>query len=202
MMKHFYDSIQGWFDFQDPYSYAVERAPIDRESVFVEVGSWLGKSSAFMGTEILNSRKSIQFHCVDTWEGTPGEDIHTSIKEHLPTTLMETFLHNIEPVQDAITIHKCLSIEAAKEFSDYSIDFLWIDAGHTYEDVMSDLIAWFPKLKLGGMIGGHDYTRDWPGVVKAVNNFFKDKYWVYQVFPSSWIVTVDKISPELSTSIT
>jgi hypothetical protein len=56
-----------------------------------------------------------------------------------------------------------LSVEAAKQFEDGYFDFVYIDANHTYESVIADLEAWYPKVRKGGMIAGHDYlnfTRD------------------------------------------
>ena len=66
-MNHFYEQIQGWFDFEDLYSDVVKTFP--EESHFVEVGSWKGKSASFMAVEIHNSKKQIKFDCVDTWNG-------------------------------------------------------------------------------------------------------------------------------------
>jgi predicted O-methyltransferase YrrM len=58
------------------------------------------------------------------------------------------------------------SAGAASKFEDGSVDFVWIDAGHEYEEVKADIEAWMPKLKRGGVMGGDDYPFD--GVSKAV----------------------------------
>lgn len=62
-------------------------------------------------------------------------------------------------------------------FEDDYFDFIYIDADHTYEAVKSDLESWYPKLKKGGIMSGHDYvevTTSVPfGVVQAVNEFLK-----------------------------
>ena len=76
-MDHFYNSIHGYFDFQNIYTAAVNAAPQDGAH-FVEVGSWKGTSSAYMAVEIVNSKKNILFDCVDTWEGTAMEHDHDS----------------------------------------------------------------------------------------------------------------------------
>lgn len=60
-MEHFYNNIQGWFDFENIYRKIVYNSPIDNISHFVEIGSWLGKSSSFMAVEILNSKKSVNY---------------------------------------------------------------------------------------------------------------------------------------------
>jgi hypothetical protein len=51
---------------------------------------------------------------------------------------------------------------------------VYIDASHEYEYVKQDILNWLPKVKLGGIICGDDYTRGWPGVVLAVNEIFGD----------------------------
>mgnify|MGYP003349871615 CR=1 FL=1 len=70
-MQHFYENIgpENWFNYQDLYRMVVEKYPSG--SHFIEVGSWKGRSSAFMAVEIINSGKNIKFDCVDTWEGSP-----------------------------------------------------------------------------------------------------------------------------------
>jgi len=65
------------------------------------------------------------------------------------------------------------STEASKDFEDNSLDYVYIDAGHTYDDVINDLNAWCPKVKIGGMVAGHDY---WVADVrKAVNDFLTNR---------------------------
>jgi hypothetical protein len=53
------------------------------------------------------------------------------------------------------------SVEAAKQFEDGYFDFIYIDADHTYDGVTADLKAWYPKVRKGGMIAGHDYHNDY-----------------------------------------
>jgi hypothetical protein len=62
------------------------------------------------------------------------------------------------------------TVEAAKKFADGSIDFIWVDAGHEYDEVLADLQAWWPKLKAQGIIGGDDFPME--GVERAVKEFF------------------------------
>jgi hypothetical protein len=57
-MEHFYNSIEGWFQFHNIYNRAVDEATND--SHFVEVGAWKGKSSAYLAVIIANSGKQIK----------------------------------------------------------------------------------------------------------------------------------------------
>jgi predicted O-methyltransferase YrrM len=168
-MDHFYENIKGWFDFQDVYTTMVNTASHGMH--FVEVGAYYGKSAAYMAVEIINSGKDIKFDCVDTWDFVPSQ---TEISQEMCEGLYEIFLKNIEPVKNKITPIKALSWDGAAFYEDNSLDFVFIDAAHDYESVKKDINAWFPKVKKGGVIAGHDYT--WcADVQKAVNEFFKGK---------------------------
>ncbi len=73
------------------------------------------------------------------------------------------------------------SEDAIGHIEDESLDFLYMDGNHQYEFVKKDIELYYPKIKKGGVIGGHDYTsspeteREGFGVFKAVNEFFKKK---------------------------
>jgi glycosyltransferase involved in cell wall biosynthesis len=181
-MNHIYNQQQFgevWFNYPNLYKSMVERFPSG--SKFVEIGSWKGMSSAFLAVEIANSNKDIDFYCVDTWGGSVEHEqygIDTS-------SLYDTFLDNMSPLQKYYKAIRAQSLQAVKQFEDKSLDFIFIDASHEYEDVREDIIAWIPKLKEGGVIAGHDYINDdFPGVKKAVHEVLSnikviDTCWVY-----------------------
>ena len=68
---------------------------------------------------------------------------------------------------------------AADEFENQSLDIVYIDGDHTYEGVLKDLAAWFPKVRRGGIICGDDIG--WPGVRRAVDEFFLNLGKEYQI---------------------
>jgi predicted O-methyltransferase YrrM len=63
-MKHFYQNIQGWFNFQNLYTYVVDRLP--NNSHIVEIGAWKGASTAYLAVECINSNKNIKIDVIDT----------------------------------------------------------------------------------------------------------------------------------------
>ena len=145
-VEHIYEQEQfgeNWFTYPNLYSSIVKKFPSG--SKFVEVGSWKGKSSAYMSVEIANSGKNIDFCCIDIWEDGSGP------------LLYETFINNMNPVENYYHHLKMPSLEAVKQFEDNSLDFVFIDASHEYEDVKADILAWIPKVKPGGILAGHDY---------------------------------------------
>jgi GT2 family glycosyltransferase/predicted O-methyltransferase YrrM len=168
-MEHFYKELgENWFTYPNLYSYVVNKFPSG--SHFIEVGVWKGMSASYMAVEIINSGKKIKFDCVDNWEFI--ENLQSDIsQESFRENIYDTFLKNINPVQHIITPIKELSWDGAKHYKDSSLDFVFIDAAHDYESVKKDINAWFPKIKKGGIIAGHDYA--WSDdVKKAVNEFF------------------------------
>lgn len=65
------------------------------------------------------------------------------------------------------------SLDALKDISDNSLDFIYIDEMHEFDPVMMDLIQWNQKVKKGGIISGHDYSNVYFqfGVIQAVNAY-------------------------------
>lgn len=153
-------------------------------ALFVELGSFLGQSTAAMGTFIKSSGKRIKFDAVDIFELTDfSDEPHFKVIEDHGGDFLAAFKNNMEKAQvaDAINIVKATSLEAAATYEDRSISFLMIDASHKYEDVVDDINAWFPKLKIGGIMSGDDL--DWQEVKQAVEDTCKH-YGVYQT--STW----------------
>ena len=171
MISHIYDQTQfgeAWFTYPSFYKYIVQK--FSNNSHFVEVGSWKGKSSAFMAVEIANSGKNIKFDCVDTWKGSEEHVEDPFVKSD---TLYQLFLNNMKPLERYYTPIRKTSEEASTLYSNNSLDFVFIDADHSYEQVQKDIKAWEPKIKNGGIIAGHDYN-SWPSVTQAVNDYYKN----------------------------
>ena len=168
-MNHFHHNIQGWFTYPGLYKAVVEQA-IDN-SHFVEVGAWKGASAAYMAVEIINSGKNIKFDCIDNWRGPQDHNVLTLTQQE---DLYIEFIKNIKPVSNIVNHYRTPSSKAVELYEDFSLDFVFIDAAHDYTNVLIDIISWYPKVKIGGRIGGHDYP-SWSGVVKAVNTYFKNK---------------------------
>jgi predicted O-methyltransferase YrrM len=146
------------------------------EGIFVEVGAWVGRSTAYLASVI---SPAIKLYVVDTWQGSFGQDpqsekAYRSLLQKNEGDVFRVFLENMTRwgYIHAMTPLRMRSLQAARLFRDDSLTFCFVDAGHDYASVKQDLTAWFPKLRPGGVIGGDDYGVDWPGVDRAVNEFF------------------------------
>lgn len=173
-MEHFYQNIDGWFNFKSQYEKIFKLLP--QNSVWVEVGSYCGRSLAWLLVEMQNENKKFKVYAVDNWLGNDAEQFYHDKRAADPyffTEIYDRFLNNLAPFDGHFIPLKKISWEAANDFENSSIDYVMIDAGHDYESVKKDLEAWWPKIKTGGYIGGDDYaTRNkQDGVFLAVNEF-------------------------------
>jgi predicted O-methyltransferase YrrM len=90
--------------------------------------------------------------------------------------VLNIFLRNTIPYSRKIAIMRMFSTDAVKFFDDEYFDWVYIDANHKYKYIKENLHLWTPKVKVGGLITGHDYEnkkekrRGW-GITKAVNEF-------------------------------
>ncbi len=92
-----------------------------------------------------------------------------------------------------INIVKDFSINAAKQFPDNYFDFVYLDADHTEESVYQDLCAWWPKVRSGGILSGHDYSVATIhvkfGVIEAISRFMKQNtVSLYTDNDSDWFI--------------
>ncbi len=145
--------------------------------VICEVG--VRKGGHFRHLMMSNPKLAV---AVDCWEEVPGKPEYNDLgqtQEALDSEYAQVVrefgsLSNVRIVRD-------FSVEASEKFPDNYFDFVYIDAAHTYEEVKRDLVAWYPKVKDGGILAGHDYfpdTRIWRGdpcgVYQAVNEFVEE----------------------------
>ena len=181
-MANHWSKIPGWFDFQSLYKeMAMEAEDGDK---YVELGSWLGKSAMFLGKSLKLTGKDVTLYCVDLWTGGPAHYQH--VKDNYHGTMAGHFAKNVVDcgLGDIIVQIATSTLKAAHLFPDKSLKFVFVDADHSLEAVTADLEAWTPKVKPGGVIAGHDYTRE--GVYKAVHKHFgvTDARWKNEV--RSW----------------
>lgn len=181
-MEHFYEKIHpDWFDYQDIYTDMVNKASDGAH--FVELGSHRGRSAAYMAVEIVNSGKKIKFDTVDNFSVDYGNPDNFAING----STKEIFDANIEPVKDYVNLIVGLTVEVAQNYADESLDFVWVDADHHYDLVLADINTWYPKVKKGSWIGGHDYSGSDTSINRIVKELFPSHTEVLGRLTSSWM---------------
>lgn len=114
---------------------------------FVEIGSYLGASTAFLAEGIRRRAAPTILHCVDTW-------MNDAMSEGPRDTYAE-FQKNVEPYGETIQPLRGYSSEVAGGFEE-SVGLLFLDGDHSYEAVRADVDAWLHKVSPGGIVILHD----------------------------------------------
>jgi hypothetical protein len=94
---------------------------------------------------------------VDRWAHIPGYDdiMNGPDDEHDERFRQAMLVAN--QYADRCSVYRMDSRTAADKFADKSLDFVYIDADHSYAGCRGDIIAWAQKVKAGGILAGHDY---------------------------------------------
>jgi len=165
-----YEDIPGWCDSEitDIYDRAIDLAT--HGSVFVEIGSFEGKSTSYMLDKIIKSGKKIHFFVIDLWDW--DWDFEKNVE--LERDIYEKFLSNMGDRISYENLHliRADSIEASGGFRDETIDFIFFDGAHDYEKISAEIDAWLPKTKKDALVAGHDPS--FPGIRQAVSEKFQD----------------------------
>jgi predicted O-methyltransferase YrrM len=132
----------------------------------VEIGSWKGKSTVAICKGLAD--RNARMWAVDTFEGDAGTD--QFIGQVPPGEVLDAFRANTREFA-FLELVIARSTEAATRFDDASLDWIFIDADHSYEAVVADIRAWTRKLKPGGLMSGHDFGQR--GVMDAVYHSFQ-----------------------------
>lgn len=151
---------------------------IKPEHEMVEIGSFSGGSTEMFA---LHCKK---VYAVDCWadNDNPIQEGRT-IKEALKTLKKAEVIFD-EKMKKYPNVQKIrkLSMEAVNDFKDNTIDVIYIDGNHGYDSVCNDITEWYPKIKEGGIIAGHDYYEN---IKLAVNNTIGYPHRIYD--DTSWL---------------
>lgn len=149
----------------------------------------LGVFRGLMSEQLLRRHPTLRLWMVDAWQGhaQPG---HTRSQGELVAEAMRRTAF----AEGRRTILRATSTDAAAQVPDGSFDLVFIDADHAYEAVVEDIELWLPKVRPGGVLGGHDYDDRWTkargyGVVQAVDEAAERHGWDMELGPdTTWYV--------------
>ena len=104
------------------------------------------------------------------YDNTPAYDVNKADVEFDKLT----FYHNLKysGLKDRITVIENDKHTALNVFENDSFDFIFADAHHDYEDTITDIKEWYPKLKVGGIFAMHDTNNEM--VKSAIKSFRKE----------------------------
>ena len=158
--------VEGWLHATEAaalFESVRERLAEHRPCVVVEIGSWKGRSTVALACAIREPPNGQVF----------AIDPHTGSKEHIGDGVkidtFPDFLANVEKhgVSALVKTLRMTSHEGRARFADHSVDVLFVDGSHEYEDVRLDITDWTTTLRDGSIAAFNDVF--WPGVYKALN---------------------------------
>ncbi len=121
--------------------------------VIINVGTWKGHSASMLG-EVVKEQGGHLF-CIDHFRGAANTG---NRKEAEGKNIFELFLLNMAKLDLMPIICPIMedSVTAASYFADGIADLIFVDADHMYQSIKADLNAWWPKVRQGGTMCGHD----------------------------------------------
>ena len=168
-----------WMNYEAIYDMAADR--LKTGDMVVELGVWKGRSITYLMHKLMEQGKECKITCVDNFLGASRKYMKTQCAESdhpkidaIPYNQTHfsqlVFFLASAGILDKIDIVISESDDASTAFEDDSVSFCWVDACHYDTSVTRDITAWWPKIKSGGVISGHDWH--WTGVNKAVKRYF------------------------------
>lgn len=141
------------------------------------------------------ARAGLQVYAIDSWKNYPGYMWPKS--QEVLDSFYEQTKKVLAPFPECKVIKKT-SMEAVGDFNDESLDFVYIDANHTFRYVAEDIYEWSKKVKKGGIVSGHDFDsfkpNSLPGVCAVIQvvNAYTQAYKIDNWFALGREKAVDK----------
>jgi hypothetical protein len=189
VVRRDWQNVPGWFSEADAETYRRIAHALPEGGQFAEIGCWMGRSLCALVEFLHELGKGAGLHAIDTFKGTqsePCKSIQAAEVERHGGSLRAVFEANLKAFGGAAQIYEMESLKAAEAFRDGSLDAVFIDGNHRLEAVRADLAAWIPKVKVGGIIAGHDY--DEQEVKQAVDEEFACDEAKVEVIGRCWFV--------------
>jgi hypothetical protein len=135
-----------------------DQIPFFLEKAGFKVGAELGVQQGLFAEHILKHWPSCTtFYLIDIWAQQKNYIDGANVGDREQDLVYQKALNRMAPFRNKRIILRNFTKDAAKLIPDLSLDFVYVDARHDYCGVMEDLTSYYPKLKPGGYMAGHDY---------------------------------------------
>jgi len=94
---------------------------------------------------------------VDVWRHQENYIDYANVDNRAQETLLRTTLRNVAPFRSSVRICRDFTSTCVKHEADGHFDVVYVDARHNYKGAMEDMVLWWPKVRKGGVLAGHDY---------------------------------------------
>lgn len=118
-------------------------------------GAEVGVFRGYYSKALSRYNPDATIYSVDPWE------VYDEYREkHTPESMEEAYQETQRRLAGTgCVILRLYSLEAADQFDDGELDFVYIDGNHEFVHVAQDIKAWSAKVRKGGIVSGHDWAR-------------------------------------------
>jgi hypothetical protein len=136
----------------------IEIPDCDRDELpafFKEMGYKVGAEVGVLRGEYTEKfcQAGLKMYAIDPWTTYVNYRRHS--REEPYDVMFENVKARLSPYD--CTIIRKKSMDALEDFPDGSLDFVYIDGNHTVRYIVEDIYEWYRKIRVGGIIAGHDY---------------------------------------------
>jgi len=131
----------------------VQMAALFHELGF-KVGVEIGVEQGLYSEALCKYNPGVKLFSVDPWKAYRGYRDH--VNQQKIDGFYESAKQRLAPYD--CTLVKKFSLDAVKDFKDGSLDFVYIDGNHNFYNATADIWFWTPKVRMGGIISGHDFV--------------------------------------------
>jgi len=181
-------NIGGWMHEKElAWLYEMAKS-IPEGKVIVEIGAWMGRSSAAIYTGAAGKNPVIS---IDTWLGSPDEPEHDVAKTQ---DIFSQYLQNMKELGIEMMQFESFdrlenrpyylmrdSLDAATIFPDKSIYWIFLDGRHT--QTARDIDAYLPKMDDYGIFTGHDYFCFYEHIQQEIHK----RFYINEIIHSIWV---------------
>jgi hypothetical protein len=121
------------------------------------IGAEIGVKEGYFSNRILTKWKGKMLLMVDPWKHMTDWSSDINVIDSEMEEVYKKAMIAVNEFEGRFKVLRMTSEEASKHVDDESLDFVYIDANHDYSHVCEDLFYWYPKVKKGGLMSGHDY---------------------------------------------
>jgi hypothetical protein len=125
-----------------------------------KIGAEIGVLEGDFSSYICKTLPDAKIYSIDPWSFYPTHKNFRKQRDHDRAYERAQRILHVYPNN---TIIKKWSVDAAKDFEDESLDFVFIDGDHEFQAITNDIAVWLKKIRKGGIISGHDYGRSHDG---------------------------------------
>ena len=154
----------------------------------LKTGVEIGVEQGLFSESLCKNNPGVKHFSIDAWKAYSG------YRDHVSQAKLDGFY---EATKARLAPYQCeiirgFSLEVINQFRDGSLDYVYIDGNHNFQNLTNDISEWSKKVRVGGVISGHDYKREKKQVFNHTVQVVHGYTDAYHITP--WFITSENSS--------